>query len=264
MSGFSVVIPARFASTRLPGKPLADLGGVPMIARVAAQAARSAADRVVVATDDRRVLDALASLSTPMPVDGAMTGSNHASGSDRTMEVVEREGWPDEHVVVNVQGDEPLIPPAVIDQVAALIQASPAREVATLCEPLETLDEVFDENVVKVVVTGGGRALYFSRAPVPYARGRFRFRFRKERGQLDPDWGRWRRHVGIYAFRVRALRRFVELPRGALEATESLEQLRFLENDIDILVAEAVAPVPGGVDTPADLERVRGVLAPVP
>lgn len=258
MSGFSVVIPARFASTRLPGKPLADLGGVPMIARVAAQAARSAADRVVVATDDRRVLDALASLSTP--VDGAMTGSDHASGSDRTMEVVEREGWPDEHVVVNVQGDEPLIPPAVIDQVAALLQASPSREVATLCEPLETLDEVFDENVVKVVVARGGRALYFSRAPVPFARGRFR----TQRGQLDPDWGRWRRHVGIYAYRVRALRRFVELPRGTLEATESLEQLRFLENDVDILVAEAVAPVPGGVDTPTDLERVRGVLAPAP
>ena len=260
MSGFSVVIPARFASTRLPGKPLADLGGVPMIARVAAQAVRSAADRVIVATDDRRVLDALASFPTPMPVEGAMTGSDHASGSDRTMEVVEREGWPDEHVVVNVQGDEPLIPPAVIDQVAALLQGSPSREVATLCEPLETLEEVFDENVVKVVVARGGRALYFSRAPVPFARGRFR----TERGPLEPDWGRWRRHVGIYAYRVGALRRFVELPRGTLEATESLEQLRFLENDVDILVAEAVAPVPGGVDTPTDLERVRSVLAPAP
>lgn len=254
MTGFSVVIPARFASTRLPGKPLADIEGVPMIARVAGQAARSGAERVVVATDDRRVLSALADLSAS--VEGAMTASDHPSGSDRTMEVAEREGWSDDHVVVNVQGDEPLIPPEVIDQVAALLQAAPSRDVATLCEPLDTLEDVFDENVVKVVVSRGGRALYFSRAPVPFARGRFDGR----RGALPSDVGGWRRHMGIYAYRVRALRRFVALPRGAFEATESLEQLRFLENDIDILVGDAVARVPGGVDTPADLERVRAAL----
>ena len=254
MTGFSVVIPARFASTRLPGKPLAEIGGLPMIARVAAQAARSGAERVVVATDDRRVLSALS--AGPAAVEGAMTASDHASGSDRTMEVAERGGWPADHVVVNVQGDEPLIPPAVIDQVAALLQADPSRDVATLSEPLETLEEVFDENIVKVVVSRGGRALYFSRAPVPFARGRFDGR----RGPLPSAAGGWRRHVGIYAYRVGALRRFVALPRGAFEATESLEQLRFLENDIDIVVADAVAPVPGGVDTPADLERVRAVL----
>ena len=255
MSGFSVVIPARIASTRLPGKPLVDLDGMPMIARVAAQAARSGAHGVVVATDDSRVLGALAAVEG---VAGAMTGAHHASGSDRVMEVVEREGWPDEHVVVNVQGDEPLIPPAVIDQVAALLDdGGPSHDVATLSEPLQRLDDVFDENVVKVVSTRRGRALYFSRAPVPYARGHFG----TGDGLLRPEWGRWRRHVGIYAYRVRALRRFVALPQGALEATESLEQLRFLENDIDILVGEAVAPVPGGVDTPADLERVRVALA---
>lgn len=254
MTGFSVVIPARFASTRLPGKPLADIEGMPMIARVAGQAARSGAERVVVATDDRRVLSALADLSAS--VEGAMTASDHPSGSDRTMEVAERQDWPDDHVVVNVQGDEPLIPPAVIDQVAALLQAVPSRDVATLCEPLETLEDVFDENVVKVVVSRGGRALYFSRAPVPFARGRFD----GQRGALPSDVGGWRRHVGIYAYRVRALRRFVALPRGTFEATESLEQLRFLENDIDILVGDAVARVPGGVDTPADLERVRAAL----
>ena len=258
MTGFSVVIPARMASTRLPGKPLADLGGMPMIARVAVQAARSDADRVVVATDDRRVLAAVDGVTGATEVAGAMTGTGHASGSDRVMEVAEREGWPDEHVVVNVQGDEPLIPPAVIDQVAALLaDGAPSGDVATLSEPLERLDDILDENVVKVVTSGGGRALYFSRAPVPYARGRFG----AEGGPLRPEWGRWRRHVGIYAYRVRALRRFVALPQGALEATESLEQLRFLENDIGILVGEAVAPVPGGVDTPADLERVRAALA---
>ena len=256
MTGFSVVIPARFASTRLPGKPLADIRGMPMVARVAARAARSRAERVVVATDDRRVLSALSSLTASTPVEGAMTASGHASGSDRTMEVAEREGWADDHVVVNVQGDEPLIPPAVIDQVAGLLHDAPSRDVATLSEPLETLDDVFDENVVKVVASRAGRALYFSRAPVPFARGRFDGR----RGPLPSDAGGWRRHVGIYAYRVRALRRFVALPRGAFEATESLEQLRFLEHDIDIVVADAVAPVPGGVDTPADLERVRRIL----
>ncbi|MYE14708.1 MAG: 3-deoxy-manno-octulosonate cytidylyltransferase [Gammaproteobacteria bacterium] len=256
MTGFSVVIPARFASTRLPGKPLADIVGMPMIARVAAEAARSAAERVVVATDDRRVLSALSSGAASRSVEGAMTASDHASGSDRTMEVAEREGWADDHVVVNVQGDEPLIPPAVIDQVAGLLHADASRDVATLSEPLQTLEDVFDENVVKVVVSRGGRALYFSRAPVPFARGRFDGR----QGPLPSDAGGWRRHVGIYAYRVRALRRFVALPRGTFEATESLEQLRFLENDIDIVVADAVAPVPGGVDTPADLARVRAVL----
>ncbi len=256
MTGFSVVVPARFASTRLPGKPLAQIAGMPMIARVAAQAARSAAERVVVATDDRRVLAALSSVSVSTSVGGVMTASDHVSGSDRTMEVAEREGWPEDHVVVNVQGDEPLIPPAVIDQVARLLHADASRDVATLSEPLETLEDVFDENIVKVVVSRGGRALYFSRAPVPFARGRFDGR----RGPLPSDAGGWRRHVGIYAYRVRALRRFVGLPRAAFEATESLEQLRFLENDIDIVVADAIAPVPGGVDTPADLERVRRVL----
>ncbi len=260
MTGFSVVIPARFASTRLPGKPLEDIEGMPMIVRVAAQAARSGAERVVVATDDRRVLSALAAARDSVPVEGAMTASDHPSGSDRTMEVAEREGWPDDHVVVNVQGDEPLIPPAVIDQVAALLQAAPSRDVATLSEPLETLEDVFDENIVKVVVSRGGRALYFSRAPVPFARGRFDGWREGRRGPLPSDAGGWRRHVGIYGYRVRALRRFVALPRGAFEATESLEQLRFLENDIDIVVGDAVAPVPGGVDTPADLERVRAVL----
>ena len=257
MTGFSVVIPARFASTRLPGKPLVDLGGLPMVARVALQAARSSAGRVVVAADDRRVLAAVHGLPGAEVVEGVMTRGDHVSGSDRTMEVVARESWPDEHIVVNVQGDEPLIPPAVIDQVAELVAASPWADVATLCEPLGTLGEVFDEHIVKVVVTGSGRALYFSRAPVPYARGSFGT---LREGALDAGWGQWRRHVGIYAYRVRALRRFVALSRGALEATESLEQLRFLEHDIDIVVGEAVAPVPGGVDTPADLARVRGTL----
>lgn len=250
MSSFCVVVPARFASTRLPGKPLAQIAGRPMIAHVASRAAQSGAAEVIVATDDARVLEAAASTGAR----GVMTRADHVSGSDRVMEVARMCGWPDDHVVVNVQGDEPLIPADVIDQVAGLLRASTGVGVATLSEPLHEPADILDENIVKVVVTRGGRALYFSRAPIPHARG----------GLPAPvsDSGRgWQRHIGIYAYRVAALRRFVSLPVGELERTESLEQLRFLENGIGIAVQQAQAPVPGGVDTPADLERVRQVLA---
>ena len=250
MSRFCVVVPARFASTRLPGKPLAQIAGRPMIAHVASRVAQSGAAEVIVATDDARVLEAAASTDAR----AVMTRADHVSGSDRVMEVAETCGWPDDQVVVNVQGDEPLIPPDVIDQVAGLLLASTGVGVATLSEPLHAPADILDENIVKVVAARSGRALYFSRAPIPHARG----------GLLasvsDSDPG-WQRHIGIYAYRVAALRRFVSLPVGQLERTESLEQLRFLENDIGIAVEQAQAPVPGGVDTPADLERVRKVLA---
>ena len=250
MSDFSVVVPARFASTRLPGKPLAQIAGRPMIAHVASRVAESGARDIIVATDDARVLEAAASTD----VRAIMTRADHVSGSDRVMEVAETCGWPDDHVVVNVQGDEPLIPPAVIDQVAGLLDRSTGVGVATLSEPLHDSRDVLDENIVKVVVAASGCALYFSRAPIPYARG----------GIPASVSGRepgWQRHIGIYAYRVAALRRFVTLPGSQLERTESLEQLRFLENGMSIAVEEAVAPVPGGVDTPADLERVRQVVA---
>jgi 3-deoxy-manno-octulosonate cytidylyltransferase (CMP-KDO synthetase) len=244
---FYVVIPARYASTRLPGKPLADIGGRPMIVRVAEQARRSRAQAVVVATDDERVQAALREHG----FQGVLTRVDHASGSDRVMEVVDRMGWMDESIVVNVQGDEPLIPPRVIDQVAGLLQADPAIGIATLCEPIRDARIVFEPNVVKVVRSRAGRALYFSRAPMPWQRDAFP----QASGTLTGD--HWRRHVGIYGYRVAALRRFCALPPGDLERLESLEQLRLLENDIAIRVADAVEDVPGGVDTPADLERVR-------
>ena len=220
-----------------------------MIAHVAAGVAKSGAREVIVATDDERVVDAVAS----MDVRAMLTHKDHASGSDRVMEVAEARGWSDDHVVVNVQGDEPLIPPAVIDQVAGLLQRSDDVGAATLSEPLRDMADVHDENIVKVVITRNGRALYFSRAPIPYARDGF------------PDFpaassGTWHRHIGIYAYRVAALRRFVALPIARLESLESLEQLRFLENDMGIAVEEAFAAVPGGVDTPADLKRVRRVF----
>lgn len=246
--GYRVVIPARYGSTRLPGKPLVDIAGKPMILRVAEQALSSSAAGVVVATDDSRVADAIGGSGA----DAALTRSDHRSGSDRVMEVVESKGWPDDEIVVNVQGDEPLIPPVVIDQVAALIDDECG--VATLSEPIMELDEVFDPNVVKVVVDRRGRALYFSRAPIPWHREAF--------DDVTPRriGAEWRRHIGIYAYRVETLKAFVSYPPSRLEEVEALEQLRLLDHGHAIAVAEAVAPVPGGVDTPADADRVRAVL----
>jgi 3-deoxy-manno-octulosonate cytidylyltransferase (CMP-KDO synthetase) len=252
---FSVVIPARFASTRLPGKPLADIGGLPMIVRVARQALASGAREVVVATDDARVQRAAADHH----IDAVLTRTDHASGSDRVMEVVATKGWPDNHVVINVQGDEPLIPPAAIRQVAQLLFDAPEFLIATLCEPIDDATRLFDPNVVKVVRDVSGRARYFSRAPIPWRREDFAT---SPSHELALPRGAWWRHIGIYGYRVAGLVRFCGLASGALEQIESLEQLRLLENGIEIAVGQAVAEVPGGVDTPADLERVRDVLAP--
>lgn len=249
---YRIVIPARYASTRLPGKPLVDLCGRPMIVRVATQARLSAAAGVVVATDDERV-ERIVRDADIDGVEAMMTRADHASGSDRVMEVVAARGWRDDEIVVNVQGDEPLLPPEVIDQVAQTLRRGPAR-VATLCEPIAQARDLFDPNVVKVVVDRVGRALYFSRAPVPWSRTEF------DGGVPSAIGTGWKRHIGIYAYRVDALRAFVACPPSALETTESLEQLRLLEHGQAIAVAEAVAAVPGGVDTPADVERVRAVL----
>ncbi len=255
MSGsFKVVIPARYASTRLPGKPLADIGGLPMIARVVERAVASGAAQVVVASDDERVLEAV----RDQPCEARITRSDHVSGSDRVMEVAAACGWPMDAVVVNVQGDEPLIPPVVISQVASLLLQDPDCGVATLCQTVTERELVFDPNVVKVVMGSDGFARYFSRAPVPFAREAFRAG-PAGAGPL-PHAGRWRRHIGIYGYRVAALQQFVSLPVGELERIESLEQLRLVERGIGIRVAEALAPVPAGVDTPADLERVRRQL----
>ena len=250
---FSVVIPARYASTRLPGKPLADIVGLPMIVRVARQASSSGAREVVIATDDERVRSAVRKHG----LDAVLTRTDHQSGSDRVMEVVAEKGWAPDHIVVNVQGDEPLIPPVVIEQVARLLIDNPGVSVATLCEPIDDPARVFDPNVVKVVRNVDGRALYFSRAPIPWRRDDFA---NADRSGLSLREKAWSRHIGIYGYRVAGLARFCELPTGSLERIETLEQLRLLENGIDIIVGDAVAEVPGGVDTPADLDRVRELL----
>jgi 3-deoxy-manno-octulosonate cytidylyltransferase (CMP-KDO synthetase) len=252
VSAYSVVIPARYGSSRLPGKPLADIAGKPMIVRVAEQVARSDARDVVVATDHPAIQDTVHAHGFI----AEMTHSAHRSGSDRIMEVATRRGWPDDHIVVNVQGDEPLVPPAVIDQVAAALARTPDVAVATICEPLTEDRDLFDPNVVKVVRRADWRALYFSRAPIPWWRDAFGSDALGRGLERPLRAGGWYRHIGIYGYRVAGLRRFCDAPPTLLESLESLEQLRMLEIGLEILVEDASQPVPGGVDTAADLERV--------
>ena len=247
MNAFNVVIPARYGSTRLPGKPLLRIGGTAMVVRVAEQARLAGADEVIVATDDERVAEVV----TAAGHDSVMTDPNHGSGTDRVWEVArQRTAWEEEAVVINVQGDEPLIAPEIIAQLAAVVPMAGDAGMATLCEPIASHDDLFDPNVVKVVRNAANFALYFSRSPMPHARD----------GYPDATDGLWRRHIGIYGYRVRALRRFVSLPPSALEVAERLEQLRALEHGMPILTLDARRPSSGGVDTPADLERVRQVV----
>ena len=252
---FTVVIPARFASTRLPGKPLLDIAGQPMIRHVWERACRSAAARVVIATDDERIRSAAESFGAEV----CMTAVAHPSGTDRLQEAVHGLGLADDAIVVNVQGDEPLIPPAVIDQVAANLARESDCGIATLCEPLDTVEAFLDPNIVKLVRDDRMRAIYFSRAPIPWPRDDFA----KDRGCL-PEGFLPLRHIGIYAYRVSFLHRFVGWPLGVLEARECLEQLRALEHGVGIHAAQACAAIPGGVDTAADLARVNALLAAAP
>jgi 3-deoxy-manno-octulosonate cytidylyltransferase (CMP-KDO synthetase) len=248
---FIVAIPARMASTRLPGKPLALIGSVPMIVHVAQRALGAGASEVVVATDDERIADALEGKGVRV----ATTRSDHASGSDRLAECAESCGWPDDAIVVNLQGDEPLAPVTGIRAVAGAI-ADGGAPMATLATPIHSTDELFDPNCVKVVRDPKGHALYFSRAPVPWPRDAFA----RERATL-PAGMPFLRHIGIYAYRAGFLRRFAALPRTPLEQVESLEQLRALEHGFAIAVREAPEPFPPGVDTPEDLARVERILS---
>ncbi|AOS97862.1 3-deoxy-manno-octulosonate cytidylyltransferase [Microbulbifer aggregans] len=249
---FDVVIPARFGSSRLPGKPLADIAGKPMIQHVYERAGESSAERVVVATDDMRVAEAVQAFGGEV----CMTSADHASGTDRLQEVAANLGLAEDRIIVNVQGDEPLIPAAVIEQVAGNLARNVAAGVATLAEPIQTLEDFQNPNIVKVVASETGLARYFSRAPIPWPRDAFAI----ERQEL-PEGLNARRHIGIYGYRVALLNRFVGWPMAPLERFECLEQLRFLYHDEQIHVADACEVVPGGVDTEADLERMRRLLA---
>ncbi len=245
---FIVAIPARYGSTRLPAKPLREIGGVPMVVRVAQTALRAGASQVVVAVDDPRVA---AALEGQAGVDICMTRRDHVSGSDRVAECARRYGWADASIVVNLQGDEPFAPAAGIQAVAHALAGDEAP-MATLATPIIDAKELFDPNVVKLVRAANGRALYFSRAPLPWARDAFA----ADRHAL-PSGTPFLRHIGIYAYRVGFLHRYTQLSRTPLEQTESLEQLRVLEHGHAIAVQLTPEPFPPGIDTEADLERAE-------
>ena len=248
---FRVVIPARHASTRLPGKPLRRIAGEPMILHVHRLAQRSGAAEVIIATDDARIRDACLAAGASVE----MTAADHASGTDRIAEVAARRGWPGQDIVINVQGDEPLLPSALVGQVAALLAATPNAAIATLAAPITRESEYLDPNVVKVVARPDGMALYFSRAPVPWDRdGSAGGLASRERHRGS------RRHLGLYAYRVAALHALAAAPPAALEQRERLEQLRALAIGLPIVVADAVEPAGPGVDTPEDLARAESIM----
>lgn len=249
---FHVVIPARYASTRLPGKPLLDIGGKSMIQRVVERACASDAGEVLVATDDARIAAAVHDPRRPVQSIAVMTDPELPSGTDRVAAVAEVRGWSDDTLVVNVQGDEPFLPPALVAQAAGLLERDPAAGIATLATPIADLEEFLDPNVVKVVSAIDGAAMYFSRAPIPWSRDGAPAGWASQ-----GEFAGALRHVGLYAYRVGALKRITRLPPSGLELREKLEQLRALENGVRILVARCVEPPAPGVDTPLDLERAR-------
>lgn len=244
---FRVAIPARYGSTRYPGKPLVTLGGRPMLEHVWRRACDAGAAAVVVATDDERI----ATAARAFGADVCLTAADHASGTDRLAEVAAARAWADDEVIVNLQGDEPLTPPALLAQVAADLAARPDAAIATLATPLGADGRADDPDVVKVVTDAGGYALYFSRAPIPWWRdGR----------PAAPDPATLR-HLGIYAYRAGFLRAFTGLAPAPLERAERLEQLRALWHGYRIHVAEAAAIPGAGIDAPGDVERVERALA---
>jgi 3-deoxy-manno-octulosonate cytidylyltransferase (CMP-KDO synthetase) len=245
---FTVLVPARYASTRLPGKPLADVAGKPMIVRVAERAAASGARRVVVATDDERIRAAVAAAG----YEAIVTRTDHPTGTDRLAEAAAKLRLPEDEIVVNVQGDEPLLESTVIVQVARLLAGARDAAVATACHPIADVAEAFNPNVVKVALDARGYALYFSRATIPWARDAFA----ASRDAL-PEGLPLYRHYGLYAYRVRFLLDYPALSPSPLERFEALEQLRALWHGHRIVVAITGGTPAPGVDTPDDLARVR-------
>jgi len=252
MTDFNVVIPARYASSRLPAKPLMDIAGKPMVVHVYQQALLSKAKTVVVATDDERIAQAL----KPYGAIVVMTSPQHPSGTDRLQEVAAKMGWAADDIIVNVQGDEPLIPPQVINQVAENLAANPQAGMATLAEAIEDVAQLTNPNIVKLVRDVNNMAMYFSRAPMPWARDAF-----MQGISALPVKDLYLRHLGIYAYRVGFLNDYVQWPPALLEQVEALEQLRALYYGVKIHVDLACVNLPAGVDTPEDLERVRAIVA---
>ena len=246
--GFRIVIPARHSSSRLPGKPLLDICGQPMVLRVLDRALEAGADEVWVATDHQGIAQVVEQAGGKV----ILTAADHPSGTDRLAEVATRLGWADDDVVVNVQGDEPLIPPLLIGAAAAALADDAEAAIATACHPLESAEEFFNPNVVKVVLDARGRALYFSRAPIPWARDAFA----ADRKVLPAGLPAYR-HIGLYAYRAGFLKRYSGLAPSPLEQWEALEQLRAMAHGFPIQVMVLDHAPPAGVDTAEDLERVR-------
>ena len=251
---FRIVIPARFASTRLPGKPLRDICGKPMIARVIEQAKLSKADEVIVATDSKKVADAVADLDVQV----CMTREDHQSGTERLSEVIEQLGFDDEQILINLQGDEPMMPPVCLNQVGQALEEDASLKMATLCTPLTDIEELFDPHAVKVVRDINDFALYFTRAAVPWSRDCF-----NEAPRELPKQQEYQRHIGLYGYRAGFIKQYLAWQSSDIEKTESLEQLRVLYygEKIKVITAE-IAPGPG-VDTVEDLNRVCEMLRPV-
>ena len=251
-SAFTALIPARYASSRLPGKPLADIGGKPMVVRVAERAAAAGAERVAVATDDERVRAAVAAHGIAV----CMTRADHPTGTDRLSEAAAALGLADDAIVVNVQGDEPLLQPALIRAMADTLARRPDAAIATACHPITEPAEVFNPNVVKVVLDARGDAMYFSRAPIPWARDAY-----AQSRERVPSGLPVYRHYGLYAYRMAFLRAYPGLAAAPVETFEALEQLRALWHGYRIAVAITDGTPAPGVDTPADLARVRALYA---
>ncbi len=251
---FFVVIPARYASKRLPGKPLLTIAGKPMVQHVYERAQASDAQQVIVATDVQRIADAVKQFGGEV----CMTSSQHLSGTDRIQEVAQHYQLDNDHIIVNVQGDEPLIPPAVINQVARNLQQVEQASAATLATTIPSQEELSNPNAVKVVTDSQQLALYFSRSPVPYYRDVDSDILLRQPEQYNLHY---RRHLGIYAYRVALLNQFVHWEPAPLEKIEALEQLRILFYGQKIHVDIACEPVPAGVDTPEDLDKIQAIIA---
>ena len=258
MSKVRVVVPARLNSTRLPRKPLAMIAGKPMIVWTAERAMQILADDMLVAVDDEEVL----SVVKEHGYEGLLTSKSHPSGSDRVMEVARVKDWPSDDIVINVQGDEPLLSAKIVNDLVELMRRDKTIEFATVSEPISLAEDFKNPNCVKVVTDDNGVALYFSRAPIPYPRdGEERIFDDLGKGKNSLEFDHTvKRHVGIYGFRLAALEEFVALKQSSLERVEKLEQLRWLQAGRDVHVLHSTAALPGGVDTPEDLIRVEALL----
>ncbi len=253
-SSYKVVIPARYGSTRLPGKALIPIAGKPMIVHVCERALESGADEVVIATDDQRIADAVASFN----VRSVMTRADHNSGTERLAEAAALCGWSEETIIVNLQGDEPLIPPSLLQLTASALAGQQRAEVATIATAIHSPTELFNPNAVKVVLDRNGYALYFSRAPIPWDRSRFGQRD-DHTVELNENSG-YLRHIGLYAYRVGFLQRYIGWSVSPLESIESLEQLRILWHGEPIHVSVIAEPPEAGIDTEEDRQRVEQII----